>query len=72
METATLPGNPEAPSTTNNLALGATLGLLLGILVALLRDLLDNTVKTSKQVEELTDSAVLGGVLFDPSIPEHP
>ncbi|MBA3418183.1 MAG: polysaccharide biosynthesis tyrosine autokinase [Geodermatophilaceae bacterium] len=72
VETATLPGAPVAPSTTNNLALGAALGLLLGILIALLRHLLDNTVKTGKQVEEVTNAAVLGGVLFDPSIPEHP
>lgn len=71
-EIATFPRSPQAPSTIDNLALGATLGLLLGILIALLRDLLDNTVKTGKQVEEITDAAVLGGVLFDPSIPEHP
>lgn len=72
VEVATLPGAPAAPSATNNLALGAALGLLLGILLALVRDLLDNTVKTGKQIEEATNAAVLGGVLFDAQIPEHP
>ncbi len=72
VEVAVLPSGPVLPSTTNNLGLGAALGLLLGVLIALMRNLLDNTVKSATQAEEITNAPVLGGVLYDPSIPGKP
>lgn len=72
VQVANLPSSPILPSPVSNLALGAVLGLLIGIAVALLLDLLDNTVKSGSQVEELTGRAAVGGVLFDQRMVENP
>ena len=59
---ATAPSSPASPNLLQNLTLGLIAALLAGILVALLRELLDNKVRKSEDVETLTDAAVIGTV----------
>ena len=68
----TVPTTPISPKPTRNLALGVMLGLLLGLGLALLRDLLDTTIKTEKDCQEVTDATVIGGIAFDPDASQNP
>ncbi|CAN5138290.1 polysaccharide biosynthesis tyrosine autokinase [soil metagenome] len=72
VQTAGLTDTPIAPNPLLNLPLGAAVGLLIGLLLAMLRHVLDNTVKSGKQVEELTGAAAVGGVLYDPEMASRP
>lgn len=72
VEAAEVPTSPVSPSLVRNLGLAAILGLLAGIGLALLREQLDNTVKRPQEVEELADSAVIGGVVYDADIAKRP
>lgn len=67
-----LPYEPVFPDPMLNLPLGALVGLLIGLMLALVRYLLDNTVKSTKQVEELTGATTIGGVLYDPEMAAEP
>jgi len=53
LDPAYLPGRPIMPYTTMFLVGGLALGLGLGLLTALAADLLDRSVKTEREVEEL-------------------
>ena len=63
---------PTSPIPTRNLALGLVLGLLLGVGLAIVRHLLDTTVRTDDDVEEITDEPVIGAVHFDPRAGKEP
>ncbi len=67
-----LASEPVFPDPMLNLPLGALVGLLLGLILALVRFLMDNTVKSTKQIEELTGSTTIGGVLYDPEMVTEP
>ncbi|MBA3523703.1 MAG: polysaccharide biosynthesis tyrosine autokinase [Geodermatophilaceae bacterium] len=69
---APLPVDPVFPDPMVNLPLGLVVGLLIGLVLALVRYLLDNTVKSSKQIEELTGSTSIGGVLYDSDMASRP
>ena len=55
VEPASTSKTPTSPVPTRNLALGLVLGLLLGAGLAMLRHLLDTTVRTDEDVEEITE-----------------
>ncbi|HLF71099.1 MAG TPA: polysaccharide biosynthesis tyrosine autokinase [Dehalococcoidia bacterium] len=61
-ERAAVPAVPVKPNVRLNTALAAFLGLLIGGMIGLLIDYLDNTVKTSRDVEALTGLPTLGTV----------
>jgi len=63
---------PISPKPSRNIALGLVLGLLLGFGLALLRDMLDTTIKGERDVEEVTDATVIGGISYDADAPQHP
>jgi len=63
---------PISPKPSRNIALGLMLGLLLGFGLALLRDMLDTTIKGERDVEEVTDATVIGGISYDADAPQHP
>jgi len=63
---------PVAPRPARNLAMGLLLGLLLGLGLALLRDLLDTSIKGERDVKEVTDETIIGGIHFDPDAKTHP
>jgi uncharacterized protein involved in exopolysaccharide biosynthesis len=59
-EPADLPGAPIFPRTRTNLGVGALLGLLLGLAGMWVRESLDNTIKTTEDVEEKLGVTFLG------------
>lgn len=63
---------PVTPNPTRNLGLGLVLGLLLGLGLAILRHLLDTTVRTADDVEELTEEPIIGAVHYDPRAEKEP
>lgn len=65
VEPAELNPIPVSPSVSRNFALGGVLGLLVGLGLAVMRSRLDNTVKTSQHVQELTGAGLIGNVLQD-------
>ncbi|MCL8253130.1 MULTISPECIES: polysaccharide biosynthesis tyrosine autokinase [Aeromicrobium] len=56
---------PVAPNVPLNIAVGLLLSLFVAIAGAVLRDLLDRTVKTRQEAEELSGGAVLATLPFD-------
>lgn len=64
--------SPISPQPARNLALGLVLGLLLGFGAALLRDLLDTTIKSSRDLEGVTEQTVIGAINFDSDASAHP
>lgn len=64
--------SPITPRPARNLALGLALGLLVGLGVALLRDHLDTTVKTSRDLDDVTQQTVIGTISFDPEASARP
>lgn len=63
---------PVSPNVPLNLALGGLVGLALGIGIAVLRAVLDNKVRTARDIEGLTDRPVIGAIPFDPKAKERP
>jgi capsular exopolysaccharide synthesis family protein len=62
---ASLPTKPVIPKTIRNIGIGLALGVLLGIGLAVLRDLLDNTIKDRKALEEIAGVGLVGSVPLD-------
>jgi len=52
--------DPVEPSPMRNTALGLAVGLVFGLGMAFLYEYLDNTIKSSDEIEELTGGPVLG------------
>lgn len=71
-EEAAVPEVPVSPNTTRNLALGLALGLMTGVGLAVLRTALDTRVTSVRDIHQLTDVPVLGGIVHDPKTPKHP
>jgi succinoglycan biosynthesis transport protein ExoP len=69
---AELPIAPVAPRPMLNTAVGVVLGLALGVGLAMLREVLDTTVKTTEDLQELTGSSALGVIAFDPNAQREP
>ncbi|WP_239437311.1 polysaccharide biosynthesis tyrosine autokinase [Arthrobacter alpinus] len=69
---ATAPTIPSAPNTKINLALGLIVGLALGVAAALLRTTLDTRVRSERDLTQITDAPVLGGIAFDPDATKDP
>lgn len=69
---ATTSSAPVSPVPVRNLALGAVLGLLLGFGLAMARHLIDTTVRTTDDVEEITDEPIIGAVHHDPRASKEP
>ena len=62
---ASLPQAPVVPQTARNIALGLGIGIVLGVALAFVRDVLDNTVKTRDNLEEITGVGVVGAIPLD-------
>lgn len=72
VDAAPLPESPVSPQPLRNLALAAVLGLLLGLGLAVLRELLDTSMKTQHDVEEVTDAPVMADIAFDQKATKRP
>lgn len=60
VEKALLPGAPFAPNVRKYVVAGGAAGLVLAYALVFLRRLIDTRLRTSKDVEELTQSSTLG------------
>jgi capsular exopolysaccharide synthesis family protein len=69
---ATVPATPVSPNVPLNIALGALVGLAIGIGIAVLRETLETRIRTERDVEQVTDVPILGGIVFDPKAQERP
>lgn len=69
---ATTGSAPVSPQPVRNLGLGLVLGLLLGFGLAVVRHLVDTTVRTDDDVEEITEEPIIGAVHFDPRAGKEP
>ena len=72
IKAASLPAAPSSPRPMLNLALGLLAGLALGVGAAILRETLDTTVKGKDDLQEVTGSAPLGLIAFDPDAVQRP
>jgi len=69
---AAVPQTPVSPNVPLNIALGALVGLALGVGVAVLRATLDTRIRNERDVEMVTDTPIIGGIVFDPKAKERP
>jgi len=53
---------PVSPNKTKNTALGALAGFLFAVMIIVIADLLDNTVKASKELTDKYDKAIIGEI----------
>lgn len=69
---ATVAQKPTSPNMPVDIALGVIVGLALGAGIAILRDLLDNRIRNEKDIRAITDTAIIGGIAFDPKAIKRP
>ncbi len=63
VEPAVPSSEPASPRTSVNIVLGALIGFVLMLSLAFLLDYLDDTVKSSEEIERLTQLATLGTIV---------
>jgi capsular exopolysaccharide synthesis family protein len=61
-----------SPNVPLDIAVGILLSIFVGIAGALLRDLLDRTVKSRDDVEEVSGSAILATLPYEPQVKKQP
>lgn len=69
---ASVPQHPVSPNVVVNIVLGGVIGLAVGVVFALLRQTLDTRIRSERDVEQITDIPILGGIVFDPNARERP
>ncbi|MDR5691572.1 polysaccharide biosynthesis tyrosine autokinase [Agromyces indicus] len=69
---AAVPQAPVSPNVPLNVALGGLVGLALGIGLAVLRETLDTRIRNERDVELVTETPIIGGIVFDPKANERP
>lgn len=60
LDRALVPEEPVSPKVIINLLIGLLLGLICGVALAFVREMMDNTVKTQEDIEELLGLTFLG------------
>lgn len=69
---ATYSASPTSPKVTLDMSLAVLVGLLVGLGGAVLREALDNTVKTTTDLQSVTGVATIGAIAFDPEAKRQP
>lgn len=72
VQQATVPHTPVSPNVPLNVALGLLVGLALGVGLAVLRQVLDTRIRNERDLELVTDAAIIGGIVFDPKAASRP
>ena len=72
LQPAVTPISPDSPNTRLNLALGFLVGLALGVGIAVFLEILDTRIRSIRDIEQLTDLTVIGGIAFDPEAVKNP
>ncbi|WP_163276195.1 polysaccharide biosynthesis tyrosine autokinase [Cellulomonas iranensis] len=69
---AAAPSAPSAPNTRLVLLLGFVGGLVVGVAAALVREVLDTRIRDEAGVAQVTDSAVIGVIVYDEDAASKP
>lgn len=69
---ASQPESATSPNTRRVLGIALFAGLGLGLAVAVLRDSLDTKIRSSRDVSQISDLAILGSILFDQTADSQP
>ncbi len=72
VEDAIVASTPISPNIPLNIVLGALVGLALAVGLAVLREVLDTRIRNERDIEQLTDTPIMGGIVFDPKAAERP
>ncbi|WP_308467861.1 polysaccharide biosynthesis tyrosine autokinase [Rathayibacter soli] len=72
IQPATAPAKPSSPNVPLNLVLGLLVGLAVGIGAAVLRSVLDTRIHSSRDIELVTQTPILGGINLDPDAKKRP
>ena len=72
VQQATVPATPTSPNVPVNVALGLLVGLVVGVGLAGLRQVLDTRIRNERDVEMVTDAAIIGGIVFDAKAANRP
>ena len=65
VQAATVPIVQLTPNPPLYLTLGIVIGSILGIVIAVAREVLDTRIRNESDVKEITNTAILGGIVFD-------
>ena len=65
IDEARIPKDPIKPNKKLNLAIGGILGLMLGVMLTFFLEYMDNTIKTTEDVERILDLPILGVIPKD-------
>ena len=65
IDEARIPKDPIKPNKKLNLAIGGILGLMLGVMLTFFLEYMDNTIKTTEDVERTLDLPILGVIPKD-------
>lgn len=69
---ATVPVSPSSPNILLDVGLGALGGLVLGLALAFLRQALDTRIHGERELRDITDSPLLGGIAYDKTASTNP
>lgn len=69
---AAVPTSPVSPRTRLNLIVGALFGFILGVGIAVLRAKLDTSIKSVEDLQEVTQTTLLGTIAYDPGAGKNP
>ncbi|QEO13677.1 polysaccharide biosynthesis tyrosine autokinase [Agromyces intestinalis] len=69
---AAVPQRPVSPNVTLNLVLGGLIGLAIGVGIAVLRATLDTRIRSERDIEQITETPIIGGIVFDPKAKDRP
>ncbi|TFC05207.1 polysaccharide biosynthesis tyrosine autokinase [Cryobacterium sp. MDB2-33-2] len=69
---ADVPSTPVSPNVPLNIALGGLIGIVLGVGFAVLRETLETRIRNERDVKQVTDVPILGGIVFDSKAAERP
>jgi capsular exopolysaccharide synthesis family protein len=69
---AAVPQSPISPNVPLNVALGALIGLAIGVAIAVLKATLDTRIRNERDVELITETPIIGGIVYDPKAKDRP
>jgi capsular exopolysaccharide synthesis family protein len=72
VQIANVPDSPSSPRLWFNVLLGAIIGLVVGGGIALMRETLDTRVRNERDVQQITDVPIVGGIVYDAKATSRP
>ena len=72
VHSAEVPTASVSPRWSVNLVLGLLLGFAVGIGIAILRHVLDTRIRSTEDLEQITDAPILGRIIDDPQANKKP